>query len=78
MREQLELIKQQGLAAIEDCTDPKTLDEIRVKYLGKKGELTVILKQMGKLTPEERPIMGQIANEVRAVWKKQSAPASRT
>ena len=70
MREQLELIKHQGLAAIEDCTDPKTLDEIRVKYLGKKGELTAILKLMGKLTPEERPIVGQIANEVRAILEK--------
>ena len=42
------------------------LDALRVRYLGKKGELTAVLKQMGKLSPEERPVMGQMANEVRA------------
>ena len=42
------------------------LDALRVKYLGKKGELTAVLKQMGKLSAEERPVMGQLANDVRA------------
>lgn len=44
----------------------KELDELKVKYLGKKGELTAILKQMGKLSPQERPVIGQLANEVRS------------
>ena len=65
MRNQLENIKQQALAALQSCQDSKELDALRVKYLGKKGELTAILKQMGKLSPEERPIVGQVANEVR-------------
>ena len=46
--------------------DAAGLDALRVKYLGKKGELTALLKQMGKLSAEERPVMGQLANAVRA------------
>ncbi len=66
MREQLANIRAQALAAFEGAQTPAALDELRVKYLGKKGELTVVLKQMGRLSPEERPAMGQLANEVRA------------
>ena len=65
IREQLEEIKQNGLRELENFADAKELDNIRVRYLGKKGELTAILKQMGKLSAEERPIIGQVANEVR-------------
>ncbi len=54
---------QQQLAAVADL---KVLDELRVKFLGKKGELTAILKQMGGLSAEERPKFGQLANEVRS------------
>ena len=66
MKEQLEQIKQQALAALDAAGTPAALEELRVKLLGKKGELTAVLKQMGKLSPEERPIMGQLANSVRA------------
>ena len=66
MKEQLEQIKQNALAALEAAATPAALEELRVKLLGKKGELTAVLKQMGKLSPEERPIMGQMANAVRA------------
>ena len=66
MREQLELIKQNALAALEAAGTPAALEELRVKLLGKKGELTAVLKMMGKLSPEERPVMGQMANAVRA------------
>ena len=66
MKEQLELIKQNALAALDAAETPAALDELRVKLLGKKGELTAVLKMMGKLSPEERPIMGQMANAVRA------------
>ena len=66
MKEQLELIKQNALAALEAADSPAALEELRVKLLGKKGELTAVLKMMGKLTPEERPVMGQLANAVRA------------
>ncbi len=66
MKEQLELIKKQAMEALEEADSPAALDEIRVRYLGKKGELTAVLKLMGKLSAEERPIMGQMANSVRA------------
>ena len=66
MKEQLELIKQNALAALDAADTPAALEELRIQLLGKKGELTAVLKQMGKLSPEERPIMGQLANTVRA------------
>lgn len=66
MKEALERIEQSAKLALENASDNKTLEEIRVKYLGKKGEITAILKQMGKLSAEERPVMGQLANKVRA------------
>ena len=66
MKEQLEQIKLNALAALDAAATPAALEELRVKLLGKKGELTAVLKQMGKLSPEERPVMGQMANAVRA------------
>ena len=66
MKQQLETIRQQALAALDAATDFQNLEALRVKYLGKKGELTGVLKMMGKLSPEERPVMGQVANTVRA------------
>ena len=66
MKEQLANIRAQALAALDETQDSAALDALRVKYLGKKGELTAVLKQMGKLSPEERPAMGALANEVRA------------
>ncbi len=66
-REQLEQIRAEAEAALENAASLQELDAVRVKYLGKKGELTAVLKTMGKLSPEERPIVGQMANEVREV-----------
>lgn len=66
MKEQLEKIKAEALASLEDIKASADLDALRVKYLGKKGELTGLLKQMGSLSAEERPIMGQLVNEVKA------------
>ncbi len=66
MKEQLEQIKANALASLEAAATPAALEELRVKLLGKKGEMTAVLKQMGKLSPEERPVMGQMANSVRA------------
>lgn len=65
MKEQLKNIQEKALAEIKNATDTKVLDDLKVKLLGKKGELTAILKQMGGLSPEERPQMGQLANDVR-------------
>ena len=66
MKEALESIRSAVRQQLESVKDLKELDNIRVKYLGKKGELTAILKQMGKLSAEERPVIGQLANEVRS------------
>ena len=66
MKQQLESIRQGAMAALEKAATPAELEELRVKLLGKKGELTAVLKQMGKLSAEERPVMGQLANNVRA------------
>ena len=65
MKEQLEQIKANALTALEAAATPAALEELRVKLLGKKGELTAILKQMGRLSAEERPVVGALANEVR-------------
>ncbi len=66
MKQQLENIRAQAMAALAAAETPAALEELRVQYLGKKGELTAVLKMMGKLTAEERPVMGQMANAVRA------------
>ncbi len=79
MKEQLAQIKQQAVEALQQAQTPAQLEELRVRFLGKKGELTAVLKQMGKLSPEERPVMGQLANAVRAeieeMLEKQKAAA---
>lgn len=66
MKEQLEKLARESLEAVAAAGDMAALDALRVRYLGKKGELTAILKQMGKLSAEERPLIGQLANQVRA------------
>ena len=66
MKQQLEAIRKAALDAISDAGKAEDLEALRVRYLGKKGELTAVLKQMGKLSAEERPVIGQLANDVRA------------
>ena len=66
MKEQLATIRAAALEAFSSAKDSAELDALRVQYLGKKGELTGVLKMMGKLSAEERPVMGQLANTVRA------------
>lgn len=66
MKELLEQIRQKAKQELAQAENSKALEELRVRYLGKKGELTAILKQMGGLSAEERPIIGQLANQVRA------------
>ena len=65
MKEKLEQIRQEALSALVETKAAQDLEALRVKYLGKKGELTAVLKQMGGLSAEERPVIGQLANEVR-------------
>ena len=64
MKEKLQKIKEAALAELDAATCDT--EALRVKYLGKKGELTAVLRGMGTLSPEERPVVGQLANEVRA------------
>ena len=65
MKEQIEKIRQSALEEIKNANDEKVLNDARVKYLGKKGELTLILRGMGEIAPEERPVIGSLVNEVR-------------
>ncbi len=65
MKQQLDNIKAGALVAIKDVKTAKELEDIRIKYLGKKGELTSILRGMGALSKDDRPIIGKIANDVR-------------
>lgn len=62
MKEKIEQIKEEAKKALEESQSLQELDSVRVKYLGKKGELTSVLRGMGELTPEERPIMGALVN----------------
>lgn len=65
MKEQLQELMESSLAGISSAGSIDELEALRVKYLGKKGELTAILKKMGALSPEERPVIGELANNVR-------------
>ncbi|MBQ7523493.1 MAG: phenylalanine--tRNA ligase subunit alpha [Oscillospiraceae bacterium] len=76
MKEQLEQIRKQTLDALGSAAAMPELEELRVKVLGKKGELTALLKQMGSLSPEERPAMGQLANAVRSAIEEKIAEKS--
>lgn len=66
MKERLEALRAEALQALDQASGIQELGDLRVKYLGKKGLLTEILRGMGALSAEERPVVGQVANEVRA------------
>lgn len=76
MREKLEDIKLSALDELKTAAEKVQLENIRVKYLGKKGELTQILRGMGGLSPEERPLVGKVANEVRETLENAIAKAT--
>ena len=65
MKEKLEQLRKEAIEKLKKVTDKVSLDKIRIEYLGKKGEITKILRDMGNLPPSERPIMGKLANELR-------------
>ncbi|MDY0405402.1 phenylalanine--tRNA ligase subunit alpha [Virgibacillus sp. 179-BFC.A HS] len=78
MKEQLQALQQEATDKIQQASEPKELQAIKVAYLGKKGSVTKVLKGMGKLSKEERPVIGEMANQVRsaiteAIEKKQEA-----
>jgi phenylalanyl-tRNA synthetase alpha chain len=66
MKERLEALKQEALQELNQVQSQQELADLRIKYLGKKGPLTEILRGMGALSAEERPLIGQVANDVRA------------
>lgn len=73
MKELIENIRKDAQLLLEKISSAEELEELRVKFLGKKGELTSVLKGLGKASPEERPIIGQLANEVRGFIEKEIA-----
>ena len=66
MKDKLQNIKDEALKAIEQADVPEKLNDVRVRFLGKKGELTAVLKGMKDVAPEDRPKVGQMVNETRA------------
>ncbi|QEY34132.1 phenylalanine--tRNA ligase subunit alpha [Caproiciproducens galactitolivorans] len=70
MKQELEAIRERAVRELNEAKGQQVLENLRIKYLGKKGELTSILKQMGSLSAEERPKIGQLANEVRSFIEK--------
>lgn len=77
MKEKLEAIKVSALEELRSIASKPELENIRVKYLGKKGELTAILRGMGALTAEERPVVGKVVNEVREILENAIEDASK-
>jgi len=73
MQQQLRLLREKAVAEFEKCLSLEELNELRVKYLGKKGALTQILRKMGELSAEERPLLGRLANQIRDELEKQIA-----
>lgn len=65
MKEKLQQVKQDAFTALAGAASLGELNDLRVKYLGKKGLITEVLRGMGKLSAEERPLIGQLANEIR-------------
>ncbi len=65
MKEQLEALRSEALAGLEQLSTPKELEDFRVRYMGKKGLVTGLLRGMGALPAEERPVMGQLVNQLR-------------
>ena len=70
LREKLEELRQQGTEGIKGSSNLKSINQIRVKFLGKKGPITNVLRGMKDLSPEERPQVGKYANQVRDELQK--------
>ena len=74
MKERLQKIKEEAIARIKESKNPESLNDVRVSVLGKKGELTALLKSMKDVAPEERPVFGQLVMtpelRLRRLWKR--------
>lgn len=73
VKEQIEKIRQEAQTALAEIATAEELEAVRVRFLGKKGALTAVLKGLGGVSPEERPVIGQLANEVRADLEQEIA-----
>ena len=78
MKERLLQIEAQALNALKDIRDASKLEEFRIKYLGKKGLISSIMKSIGQLPPEERPEMGKLANQLRSKITEKYEELKRT
>ena len=76
MKDQIKQIRIDAEEAIKSATSEQEIEALRIRFLGKKGELTAILKQMGGVSPEDRPVIGQLANEVRSYIENEIATIS--
>lgn len=71
MKDRIDRIGKEAMKEIKSLSNMKELEEMRIKFLGKKGELTKVLRGMGKVSKRERPVIGQLANEVRQEIEKE-------
>lgn len=71
MSDRLESLVQRTIAAVKAARSTKSLDEVRVSILGRKGELTLLLRQMGQMAPEERPVFGALVNAARDLLERE-------
>src|SRR6056297_1669543 len=70
MEEKLQIIQENAIEELNKIETKNEIEKLRVKFLGKKGELTLLLREMGSLPKEKRPVIGKMANEVRAILEK--------
>ena len=78
MKEKLDTIKNEADSQLAAAVSESALEELRIKYLGKKGELTSVLRGMGELAAEVRPVIGQLANEIREYLENKIAEKSES
>ena len=69
MKDKITSITNEAKSAIQEVSELQALNDLRVKYLGKKGELTLVLRGMGEVSPEERPVIGSLINEAKEIIK---------
>lgn len=70
MQEKIKQIVSDIREQLEKISDSRELEALKVKVLGKKGQLTELMRGMGALSKEERPVMGKLVNDARATWRK--------
>ena len=75
--ENLEALTQQALAAVKEAQDVAALDQVRVQFLGKKGEITSLMKNLGSVAPEDRPKSARSSTKPKTRFRPQSMTASR-